>query len=284
MSVTLHTLTGMAFPATHHAIENAASLGESNGILYGLAVTCSENTVTVGNGYGMICGRLFEIASETLSVVLPTSEKTGQVILTLDLSLDTPLSLSYDLTGASLTQTADAVYTDGIYQIQLATFTANASECSSPVITAPKLMGIGIVEDGTYISADNDVAGNLEALDAAFGNQFTGTGRTAELTPIAVGYVTNSKKNIEFQVPLAKPLSASITGCSVYSCYLTIRQGGLYIKGNGTTKAAVDPAELTCYLTRGGIRVKWAHGSVINSKAINNEVCAVDCTIRFTFT
>lgn len=280
MPVVLHTITGHELPATDHAIENTASLGAANGILYGLNVSAVDNNIIVGNGYGMICGRLFEIQTETLAVVLPSSIRQGQVILTLDLSLEDPLTISYDLTGAPLTQSADAVFTDGIYQMQLCTFTASSSDVSDPVITCQTLKGIGLVTSGNYIKPNRTVAQNLGYLDAAMKNQFTGSGITSDLTPICTGFVTNSKKNIEFMVPMAKPLSSSAGTVKVHGCYATIRQNGVYIWGDASAQKAIDPAELTVYRTGGGVRVKWAHGAVINAKATNNDVCIIDIQIR----
>lgn len=284
MPVLLHTLTGEKLPATDHAIENVASLGTANGILYGMSVTAVDNTIIIGNGYGMICGRLFEVQTETLEVVLPASIRQGQVIITLDLSLEDPLTITYDLTGASLIQTADAVFTDGIFQLQLCTFTASSSEVSDPVVTCQTLKGIGLVTSGTYIQKNKTVSQNLKYLDTALKNQLTGTGITGDLTPICTGYVTNSKKNIEFMLPLAKPLAASVSAVAVYGCYLTIRQNGAYIWGDANTKKAVAPGEMTVYRTSGGLRVRWAHGAVISAKAVNNDVCVIDAQIRLSIT
>lgn len=284
MPAILHTLTGHELPATDHAIENVASLGTANGILYGMSVTAVDNTIIIGNGYGMICGRLFEVQTETLEVVLPATIRQGQVIVTLDLSLEDPLTITYDLTGASLIQTADAVFNDGIYQMQLCTFTASSSEVSAPVITCQTLKGIGLVTSGTYIQQNKTVSQNLKYLDTALKNQLTGTGITSDLTPICFGYVTNSKKNVEFMLPLAKPLASSVTAVAVHGCYLTIRQNGAYVWGSAANRGAVDPAELTVYRTAGGLRIRWAHGAVINAKAVNNEVCAIDAQIRLRIT
>ncbi len=280
MPAILHTLTGHELPATDHAIENVASLGTANGILYGMTVTAVDNTIIIGNGYGMICGRLFEVQTETLEVVLPATIRQGQVIVTLDLSLEDPLTITYDLTGATLTQTTDAVFNDGIYQMQLCTFTASSSEVSDPVITCQTLKGIGLVTSGNYIKPNRSVAQNLAALDTALNNQLTGAGITQELTPICMGYVTNSKKNMEFMVPLAKPLISGLNQIIVHGCYLTVRQNGVYIWGNANSRAPVAPGELTVYNTRSGLRIRWAHNAVINAKAVNNEVCAVDASIR----
>lgn len=280
MPAILHTLTGHELPATDHAIENVASLGTANGILYGMTVTAVDNTIIIGNGYGMICGRLFEVQTETLEVVLPATIRQGQVIVTLDLSLEDPLTITYDLTGATLTQTADAVFTDGIYQLQLCTFTASSSEVSDPVITCQTLKGIGLVTSGTYIQQNKTVSQNLKYLDTAIKGQTTSTGITGDMTPICTGYVTNSKKNIEFMLPLAKPLAASVNAVAVHGCYLTIRQAGAYIWGDANTKKAVDPAEMTVYRTAGGLRIRWAHGAAISAKAVNNDICAIDAQIR----
>lgn len=284
MSVTLHTLSGETLTATQHAIENVAALGNENGILYGLAVTASENTITIGNGFGMICGRLFEIQSEEIAVVLPSSQKTGQIIITLDLSLETPLTVSYDLTGAALTQTANAVFTDGIYQIQLCTFTATSSAVSDPVITAPMLKGIGAPQAGDYITKSRTVNGNLKALDNAIKSHYTGPGITDDFTPVVAGMITNSKKTIEFTINLVNPLEG-VSAVSAYGCYLRVMQTGPgYLWGNASARKAVDPNEITCYRTKGGLRIKWTHSTAINNNAINNGAVIVDCQIKFRLT
>ena len=121
-------------------------------------------------------------------------------------------------------------------------------------------------------------------LTSYINGQLTGTGITNEMTPICAGYVTNSKKNIEFMLPLAKPLASSVSAVAVYGCYLTIRQGGAYIWGSASERKAVAPAEMTVYRTAGGLRVRWAHNAVINAKAINNEACIIDAAIRLNIT
>ena len=285
MPAILHTLTGHELPATDHAIENVASLGTANGILYGMSVTAVDNTIIIGNGYGMICGRLFEVQTETLEVVLPASTRQGQVIVTLDLSLEDPLTITYDLTGASLIQTADAVFTDGIYQLQLCTFTASSSEVSDPIITCQTLKGIGLVTSGDYIKQNKTVAQNLKYLDTAIKGHHLHPGRTDVLTPVCFGHITNSKKTIEVMVPLKKTLGSDVSGISVYSLYATVRQTGPgYLYGAANSPKAIDPAHCTVYDTRGGLRLVWTESKAINDKAINNGLVSMDVQLRLTLT
>ena len=285
MPAILHTLTGHELPATDHAIENVASLGTANGILYGMSVTAVDNTIIIGNGYGMICGRLFEVQTETLEVVLPATIRQGQVIVTLDLSLEDPLTITYDLTGASLIQTADAVFTDGIYQLQLCTFTASSSEVSDPVITCQTLKGIGLVTSGTYIQQNKTVSQNLKYLDTAVKNQALRAGTTPQMYMLEVGHVTASKKAVVCGLHLGRPIAPGVTQIRVYGCYATIRQNGAYIYGSASGRAGIDPNE--CSVTfdgSGNVRLTWSHASVINAKAVNNDLCTVDLQIRLTLT
>ena len=124
MSINLITYANQTVTPTNDAIiyENAI---DQNGIFNGVTVTVAGNEVNVGGGYGMICGREFLIESETLTVTLaPSGTLEGRVYVRLDLAdSDYPIQLLTD-TAASLSgleQEDDVNYTNGVYEMELAT-------------------------------------------------------------------------------------------------------------------------------------------------------------------
>lgn len=142
---------------------------------------------------------------------------------------------------------------------------------------------IGILHPLTYFEDIlDDIASLRTSLTSTLNAHFNQKGNTQEITPITVGFVTNSQKNIEFMIPLKKPLSTSVGTVRIRGLYATIRQNGRYIWGNASNRSPIDPEELTVYDTRGGIRVRWAHGAVINANAVNNDVCVLDVSVTLT--
>ena len=158
MSVNIITYTGRTRTAQHDAMTYDAAIGQS-GILYGCEITAAGNTLTVGGGFGIIKGRVFQIEEEAITVPLASSGSQSKcLVLTLDLSnSETPLALSVQSSDYTLTQDADANFDTGIYQIKLATFTVTSVEITDVYMTYDRVHGGISVVNVTDTSLDQFV-------------------------------------------------------------------------------------------------------------------------------
>lgn len=142
MSVNIVTYTGKTRTAQHDAMTYDAAIGQS-GILYGCEITATGNTLTVGGGFGIIKGRVFQIEEESITVQLePSGTASKMLVLTLDLSnFSEPLALSVQDSSYELTQDNDANFDTGIYQIRMATFTVTSVEITNVYMTYDRVHG-----------------------------------------------------------------------------------------------------------------------------------------------
>lgn len=151
----------------------------NNGIIYGCNVTQADaNTLHISAGFGLCCGRLFEVFETDILVELSASGTLrGQLYIHMDLgAAEDPIEILYE-TGSSLTpmqQDSNVNITNGIYEIQLATFTVSTSTISALANTAPTgIKAIGI-KDVSYKKSNVTAAGKV--LDAREANpNITGT-------------------------------------------------------------------------------------------------------------
>lgn len=95
------------------------------------------------------------------------------------------------------------------------------------------------------------------------------------------GYVTNSKTEVWFTVPLSKPHNASsavITPAT--NGGLVIRQDGKYTHGSSAS-GFISPSSYTATLFENAVRIKATFEDTTN--AVNNDACGVVASIRITF-
>ena len=158
MSVNIVTYTGKTRTAQHDAMTYDAAIGQS-GILYGCEITATGNTLTVGGGFGIIKGRVFQIEEEAITVPLASSGSQSKcLVLTLDLSnSETPLALSMQNSTYELTQDNDANFDTGIYQIKMATFNVTSVEITDVYMTYDRVHGGISVVTVTSASLDQFV-------------------------------------------------------------------------------------------------------------------------------
>lgn len=151
MSVNIITYTGQTRTAQHDAMTYDAAIGQS-GILYGCEITASGNTLTIGGGFGIIKGRIFQIEEESITIPLASSGSQSKcLVLTLDLSnSEYPLALTVQSGDYTLTQDADTNFDAGIYQIKLATFTVSTTEVSNVQRVA------GTIHGGVKVITETD--------------------------------------------------------------------------------------------------------------------------------
>ena len=123
----------------------------ASGMIYGGNVTIKNaNTLHITAGHGALCGRKFTIEEDDIPIVLTSSGTlNGRLYIHMDLS-DTgePISLEVERAN-SLTpviQQSNVNITDGIYEINLATFTISTSTVSDLVYVAPFIKDLDLRE------------------------------------------------------------------------------------------------------------------------------------------
>lgn len=128
--ITMKQVPGGTVTAKDDRIVYDANMADS-GIIYGCAITyAGNNMIHIGAGYGIIKGGMFEMEDHTEYVDLAENEPTtGQIYLHLDLSADDKLTIVKETTNSlhPMVQNADANFTNGIYELQLCTFTATTT-------------------------------------------------------------------------------------------------------------------------------------------------------------
>ena len=144
MSINLVTYANQTVTPTNDAIIYERAI-DQNGIFYGCNVTVTSNTVNITGGYGIVCGREFVINSESISVTLaPSGTLQGRLYVRLDLAdADAPIQL-LTATGNTLPpleQDSDVNYTNGTYEMELATFTVGVSALSDVAETFETITG-----------------------------------------------------------------------------------------------------------------------------------------------
>lgn len=144
MSIQLVTYANQTVTPTNDAIIYERAI-DQNGIFYGCNVTVSSNNVNITGGYGIICGREFTIQSESIAVTLaPSGTLDGRLYVRLDLAdADAPIQL-LTATGNTLPpleQDSDVNYTNGTYEMELATFTVGVSALSDVAETFVTITG-----------------------------------------------------------------------------------------------------------------------------------------------
>ena len=157
MSIQLVTYANQTVTPTNDAIIYERAI-DQNGIFYGCNVTVTSNNVNITGGYGIVCGREFVIQSESIAVTLaPSGTLDGRLYVRLDLAdADNPIQLltATGNTLPALTQDADVNYTNGVWEMELATFTVGVSSLSNvaetfETITGTKAYSDYVVEQGT---------------------------------------------------------------------------------------------------------------------------------------
>lgn len=147
-----------------------------SGMIYGGNVTIKNaNTLHVTAGHGALCGRKFTIEETDVPVQLTSSGTlNGRLYIHMDLSnVDEPITLAVER-ASTLTppvQQSNVNITDGIYEIDLATFQISTSTISNLDYVAPfihyeflKEMIIAPVEK-TNVASQNYVVGRHLVLN-----------------------------------------------------------------------------------------------------------------------
>lgn len=131
----------------------------SYGIIKGCAITHQgTNLLKIANGFIKIAGRLIEIAEETIQCQVSASGTVnGQLWLRLDLNSVTPAVFMTEAAAVltPLTQNADCNFSNGIYELQLATYNIDESVITNLVETAPELERLRTALENIDLDASN---------------------------------------------------------------------------------------------------------------------------------
>lgn len=148
----------------------------ASGMIYGGNVTIKNaNTLHITAGHGALCGRKFTIEEDDIPIILTSSGTlNGRLYIHMDLS-DTgePISLEVERAN-SLTpviQQSNVNITDGIYEINLATFTISTSTVSDLNYVAPFIKDLDLREviiapvEPSNVASSNYAVGKHLILD-----------------------------------------------------------------------------------------------------------------------
>lgn len=113
-----------------------------SGMIYGGNCTIKNaNTIHVTAGHGALCGRKFTIEETDVPVILTSSGTlNGRLYIHMDLSdTENPISLEVERANVltPVVQQSNVNINDGVYEINLATFTISTSSISNLVYVAP---------------------------------------------------------------------------------------------------------------------------------------------------
>lgn len=141
MAVTLKQFEGATVSPKDDAIMYD-QMSTDYGIITGLEINVlSTNIVSISAGYALIKGRLVQIDDENLNCELPNGDGNGRIYIQMDLqNTMAPVQLLTKATTGTLPdlqQDEDVNFTDGIFEMELATYTATATAIQSVSKTAP---------------------------------------------------------------------------------------------------------------------------------------------------
>lgn len=143
-NISLITFAGSTVAPQDDAIVYESVLG-TGGVYYGCQTTlATSNTLHISAGHGVICGRKFTIYESDISVQLASTSTSllGRLYIHLDLSnTEEPITLLTE-TGGTLTPPVTDQWVNiinGVYEINLATFSVNTSTISNLVNVYPTI-------------------------------------------------------------------------------------------------------------------------------------------------
>lgn len=163
MGISLVTFAGSTVTSQDDAlIYESALLG--SGLIYGGTVTIKNaNTLHVAAAHGAICGRKFTIDETDIAVSLTASGSLdGRLYIHMDLSdTDEPISLLVE-TAETLTpvvQDQNVNIINGVYEINMATFTVDTSTLDNLDNVAPVLSSVNSALSNKYGTDDTAETG-----------------------------------------------------------------------------------------------------------------------------
>lgn len=277
--IVLKTFAASTIAPVDDAVIQEVYTGDG-GIISGATVTIKDaNTLHITGGYGAICGREFQIFASDIPVVLSSSGNlNGRLYIHMDLSQSTnPIQLLTEV-AASLTpcvQDADVNLTNGIFEINLATFTVGTSAISGLADVAPKLVGIessdltsikavgstnatgSTITKGTYFYLNGKLC--LAKSDIANGATFTLNTNYEVVTAGGLNSLNSAiaaKPDIQIQT-----VTYTNAGYNMYSNNAVIPSGKTY------ALICADPT-YEFMGSRGYVRIRKTDGTLLNDATV----------------
>lgn len=96
------------------------------------------------------------------------------------------------------------------------------------------------------------------------------------------GYITNSGKDVTFQLPLNNPVIGSPTVTIASVDGLCVRQNNKYLYGSAASTFA-KPSSYSCTLVHGGNHIKITAKMANTTNVENNSACGIYASIKVTF-
>lgn len=96
------------------------------------------------------------------------------------------------------------------------------------------------------------------------------------------GYITNSGKDVAFQLPLNNPVIGSPTVTIASVDGLCVRQNNKYLYGSAASTFA-KPSSYSCTLVNGGNHIKITAKMANTTNVENNSTCGIYASIKVTF-
>ena len=224
---------------------------DGGGVITGCTVTIKDaNHLHITEGYGVLCGREFKIVASDIPVQLSSSGNlNGRLYLHMDLSLATdPITLLVE-TGSTLTpvqQDANVNTTNGVYEVNLATFDVGTSAISNLQDVAPKAVKIPDALNSlnsalpkllwnntapTSPMSDATISINLSNYDAVKIYTIDGAFETL-VGKIAYGMLEASSSNVPYI--WRRTFATSASGITVNKCLRIALDGGTTTEDAGT--------------------------------------------------
>lgn len=229
-NISLKTWTGEINTPLHDAIVRD-TLTQTSGVYKGCTVTyTSGNILHMAAGYGMIKGRLFEIYDNDIAVELPAAGTyVGRIYVRIDLSnTDEPIQL-VAFTGNNLpdlTQDDNINFNNGIWEMELCTFSATPTAISDIVFTAPTVSGRFDTIETEIAQVNADLT---ELKKHAGGSTFTIeatetslNGKTVTITKDGVTVASGTMTNNQCILSVTEIGRLTIT-CGSYSVSRTVK-------------------------------------------------------------
>lgn len=133
----------------------------------------------------------------------------------------------------------------------------------------------------TVLQGGNKLTLRLKNPNAAWRPYMT-KGDSFNTTIQVGGYITNSGKDVTFQLPLNNPVIGSPTVTIASVDGLCVRQNNKYLYGSAASTFA-KPSSYSCTLGNGGNHIKITAKMANTTNVENNSACGIYASIKVTF-
>lgn len=177
-------------------------VGQS-GIIQGCELTwLGSNQVHINHGYGIIKGRVFEVADQTFYAKLPSSADTyyGYIVIIVDLeNSTTPIKFDPRISETAITdwtQDSDMNFTNGKYEMPIAEYKATNSGITSFSDVTKKIMGLyDAYDDALKSLKENFQVGVDTCYNGCVSRGATPSAKTPAAISDAIGTIYTNRYN-----------------------------------------------------------------------------------------